>query len=77
MKERSSVPAPCKTAYDFYLQYMKSEIVKVLPHLSEEQRNVALANKWETLSWEQRKVFNAEADRDRQRYLQEVSQLEK
>ena len=75
--EGSHVPAPCKTAYNFYLECMKTEIVKVLPDITEEQKDVALAKKWETISWDQKKVFHDEAEKDVQRYMKELSGLEK
>ena len=51
--------------------------MKVLPNLTEEQRDVALAKKWETISWGQKKVFHDEAEKDVQRYMKELSGLEK
>ena len=75
------VPVPPKSAYDLYLKLMKTELVKVnvslLRDVTDEQRDEALAVKWKTLSWNEKKVFFDKSEKDFQRYIKELSGLDK
>lgn len=60
---------------------MKTELVKVdvslLRDVTDEQRDEALAVKWKTLSWNEKKVFFDKSEKDFQRYIKELSGLDK
>ena len=71
-KRDPNAPKPATSAYQFFMTAMHPVIKKEMPNLPPNEFFKAIAQRWKTLSEEDKKAYSEKADLSKQQYLERL-----